>query len=201
MAVDAAPWRLFVALELPEEVRGELGELIQRLRGRIPRDVRWVPAENLHLTLKFLGACPPDRAGAIAGRLAGLVPGLLPIELATGSLGVFPGWAAPRVVWVGLGGDVGRLERLQRAIETGLAGLGFPTEQRAFRPHLTLGRVRDTATPESRRQIGDQVRRSGTIEVRPFTATTVHLMRGQLSSQGSRYEPVSTWTSAFLAPP
>ncbi|HEX2173307.1 MAG TPA: RNA 2',3'-cyclic phosphodiesterase, partial [Dehalococcoidia bacterium] len=142
----------------------------------------------------FLGDTPPERADAIAQRLSAQVPNLLPVDLALTGLGVFPGWAAPRVLWVGLGGDLAELGLLEPA------GLGFPAERRAFRPHLTIGRVRDTATPEARRRIGEGIRRASAAP-RSFPAGTVHLMRSQLSPAGASYQPIATWVSRFLANP
>ena len=195
-------WRLFVALELPEEVLALVERLIGGWQSSWPGQIRWVPPANLHLTLKFLGNCPPEQAGAIAERLADRVPEYLPIALHTDRVGVFPGWAAPRVVWLGLAGDLTRLTRLQESVEAGLIDLGFPAERRAFRPHLTLGRVREGAPDAVRRQIGDRARRAAQPDPIAFSAGRVSLMRSHLARSGALYERLASWEAPdpeFLA--
>ena len=188
-----AGWRLFVALELPDEVLALLEQLIGHWQTGWPGQIRWVPPANLHLTLKFLGNCPPEQAGPIADRLAGRVPQHLPIALSTERVGVFPGWTAPRVVWLGLTGDLTRLSHLQRAVEEGLIELGFPAERRPFRPHLTLGRVRDGTPDGVRRRIGDLARRAARPDPIAFTAGRVSLMRSHLGRSGATYDRLASW--------
>lgn len=138
--------RSFIAIELPDEVRGALSQIQERLR-ESAGGVRWVQPASIHLTLKFLGDIRPEQVEPIAVAAAGVVEGEPPFSLGLSGLGAFPNPRRPRVVWAGLEGDVERLGRLQARLEGALEPLGFPREQRAFRPHLTLGRVKDPRRP------------------------------------------------------
>jgi 2'-5' RNA ligase len=129
--------RLFIALDLPDDVRAELAAAQARLGGHA---VRWAAAEGMHLTLQFLGEV---EAGRVDGLLAALaVVSAPPFALRLAGLGAFPSAARPRVLWAGLGGDLGALGALQRAVTAATSALGFPPEERPFTPHLTLGRAR-----------------------------------------------------------
>jgi 2'-5' RNA ligase len=131
--------RLFIALNLPPPVREALWEATTPLRnGAFP--VKWVRAEGLHLTLKFLGDVEEERDPELSGALARAASGGRPLALALGGFGVFPDFERPRVVWVGVTADPA-LEILQHRVEQEFAPLGFPSEARPFRPHITLGRA------------------------------------------------------------
>lgn len=136
--------RLFVAAELPEAVPHALGSLQEALR-RDPgaaRALRWVEPDSIHLTLKFLGDVSEGRLGPITQALEHAVAARLPFALRFGTVGAFPSLARPRVLWLGLEGDLAALLSLQRSVEDRLAALGFPSEGRVFSPHLTLARLR-----------------------------------------------------------
>jgi 2'-5' RNA ligase len=138
--------RSFIAIELPDDIRQALG----RVQGQLKRDlvgVRWVQPASIHLTLKFLGDIRPEQVQPIAAAAAGAVEGEPPFSLGLSGLGAFPGPRKPRVIWVGIVGDVERLGRLQARLEEALEPLGFPAEHRPFRPHLTLGRIKDPRRP------------------------------------------------------
>jgi len=132
--------RLFVAIELSDDVREALARVQSELRKLPLPPLRWVRPEGVHLTLKFLGETPTERVPAIEAALRQAVAGLSPFPVALGPLGTFGG-RRPRVLWVGMTGDVDRLQELQGLVERGLAALGFPREGRPYSPHLTLARV------------------------------------------------------------
>jgi 2'-5' RNA ligase len=137
--------RLFLAINLPTDVRETLWEVAAPLRtARYP--VRWVAAEAIHLTLKFLGDVDDMREDEIAAGVAAAVVGAKPFPLPVGGFGAFPSAQRPRVVWAGLE-PVPSLELLQHRVEQEMERLGFPTEGRPFHPHLTLGRVKRDARP------------------------------------------------------
>jgi len=138
--------RSFIAVELPDEVRGALSQIQERLRESVG-GVRWVQPASIHLTLKFLGDIRPEQVQPIAAAAARAIQGEPPFTLGVSGLGAFPNPRKPRVIWVGIEGDVERLGRLETRLEGALEPLGFPREQRAFRPHLTLGRVKDPRRP------------------------------------------------------
>jgi 2'-5' RNA ligase len=133
--------RLFVAVELPEPLKEAVGALQAPLR-RFNAAVSWTRPAGLHGTLKFLGEVDPPRRAGIEAALAA-VEAHAPFELRLRGLGAFPGWSAPRVLWLGIEPAAPPFAALHRTVEDALAPLGFPRETRPFHPHLTLGRVRD----------------------------------------------------------
>ena len=180
--------RLFIALELPQDVLDALDAVQERLRRQLPpRIVRWPRPEGIHLTLKFLGETPATQREAIAGALRQAANGHAPIALMADGLGCFPNPARPRVVWAGLRGDLAPLAALQASVETALAPLGFKREKRAFKPHLTLGRVRREASTSEARRLGDLVKRTAPGQIASWTAKSLSLMRSELRSDGARY--------------
>lgn len=138
--------RSFIAIELPDEIRQALARTQEQLMGTLT-GVWWVHPGSIHLTLKFLGDIRPEQVQAVAAAAAQVVEGELPFSLGLSGLGAFPGPRKPRVIWVGIVGEVERLGRLQTRLESALEPLGFPREERSFRPHLTLGRVKDPRRP------------------------------------------------------
>jgi 2'-5' RNA ligase len=130
--------RSFVALDLDASVRQAVCDLQSQL-ARIKADVRWVRAEGLHVTLKFLGSVEPARLERVHATLAASVADQPALHVRARGLGAFPGWRRPRVVWVGLHGD--GLVELAVRVDNALTAVGFEPEGRAFTPHLTLGRV------------------------------------------------------------
>ena len=131
--------RLFVALNPPERVRGALWDAAAPLR-ELDLPVNWVHPDGIHLTLKFLGEVEPGREPELRAALTRAAEGGRALPLAVCGFGVFPDARRPRVVWAGLGADPA-LELLQHRVEREFAPLGFPSEARPFRPHLTLGRA------------------------------------------------------------
>jgi 2'-5' RNA ligase len=132
---------LFIAAELDAALRRRLGEVQQALRD-IPLPVRWVRPEGIHVTFKFLGEADAGRLPAIEAALERGAARSAPFRLQTGGLGTFPDRGQPRVLWVGLGGDLAAAAVLHGALESEFGPLGFAKEGREFRPHLTLGRVK-----------------------------------------------------------
>lgn len=141
-ALDA-PWRLFLAIQLDHEVKALVSEQIARLEAE-GWPVRWVLPETSHLTLHFLGETPRERAELLRLALPSVVASHTAFDLRTAALGVFPNFRHPRVLWLGLHGQVHRLESLQRAVVRSLSRLDFPIAEEPYHPHITLGRVRNT---------------------------------------------------------
>jgi 2'-5' RNA ligase len=135
---DGSGIRSFVAVDLAAPVRHAVAEL-QSALARVKADVRWVRAEGLHVTLKFLGSVEAARLERVHEALAVAVADKPALHVRVRDLGAFPGWRRPRVVWVGLQGE--GLAELARSIDAALVALDFERERRAFTAHLTLGRV------------------------------------------------------------
>lgn len=186
-----SPLRLFVALDLPAGAKTALAATMGQLQGLIPAGVRWVNPAGIHLTLKFLG---DTEAGLVTPLRAALremaaAGDPMPFPLHLDGLGVFPKHREPRGIYAGVDGDLDSLVRAQRQVEQVIARLGFPREKRPFRPHLTLGRVREGVAPAARRQIGDTIARQ-TAALSPeyaWTAGEIHLIRSNLTPQGAVY--------------
>jgi 2'-5' RNA ligase len=137
--------RLFVALTPPPEVQRAVWAAFAPLRARaVP--VKWVRPDGIHLTLKFLGEVPDARSAELSAALGEVVVGAKAIALVVRGAGAFPDPQRPRVFWAGVEPDPA-IELLQDQVERVYAPLGFPTEARAFRPHLTLGRAGRRAGP------------------------------------------------------
>jgi 2'-5' RNA ligase len=183
--------RTFVALELPPEVKRRLAQTQAGLRPGAP-SVRWVDLDGAHLTLKFLGPTAEAAVEPIGAALRSAAAGQGALRLRTTHLGVFPSQRAPRVLWLGLDGDLARLGQLQQRVEAALAPLGYPTERRPFWPHLTLGRVRPEASPAERSAVGAAVAAAAPAAPVWFEVGEVSLMLSQLSPRGARYSPLLT---------
>lgn len=178
--------RAFIAIELPADIREGLDQVIARLNSSQP-DVKWVDPNSIHLTLKFLGYVAPDRVAEITKAITDAAAGIPPFSLEITGLGVFPGLNRIRVVWVGVEDETDKLLQLQKRLETNLEILGFPPEERDFTPHLTLARVRDTASPAEREELGRLIAATKVLSIGTFTAKSVSLMRSQLARTGAVY--------------
>jgi 2'-5' RNA ligase len=136
--------RAFAALNLSIPVTRRIAEQVERRHAPLEAagiKVAWVPPANYHLTLKFLGSVPEESLEAAADLLRRRLQGEPPFEARARRLGAFPSEREPRVLWVGV--EAGEpLERVQRAVEAALMELGFDKEERAFHPHVTVGRVK-----------------------------------------------------------
>ena len=186
------PLRLFVAIDLPEAVRDSLRRLQAELRRHDLPGLRWTRPEGVHLTLKFLGETPASAVPAIEGALARAVTGAAPLRLALGAPGTFGNRRGPRVLWVDVEGDLLPLQRLQSAVERELAAAGFPPEQRAFSPHLTLARVSQPPPPGLAERLSRALEAAAT-QRGEFPATEVVLMRSQLQPGGAVYSRVAVF--------
>jgi len=191
--------RLFVACEVPEETRRAIGGVIEELRARSGTAVRWIRPEGVHVTLKFLGEVPIKQLPAIKLAVQEAVMVSSPFELEFSNIGTFGGREGLRIMWVGIAGDVLRLEKLVRDVNAALAVVGFEAERRPFRPHLTLGRVRDEIPTRQRAEIEVAV---GKMDVPPATWRTnqVSLMRSRLTTTGAQYEVIATFPLRVTQP-
>jgi 2'-5' RNA ligase len=184
--------RAFVAIELPGEIKSDLAQLLDRIKPGQERAVKWVDPDSIHLTLKFLGNIPAEKVPDIARAIGEASAEAKPFTLELQGLGAFPNLRSPRVVWVGVRGDVGLIVHLQKRIDQALIHLGFHAEHREFSPHLTLGRVRDKATNQERRSLGESM---GSIKLEsspPFLVDEVCLMRSTLTSAGAIYNRLAS---------
>lgn len=179
--------RSFIAIELPEEVKLGLSKLQAKLQLSRHTFVKWVAPGSMHLTLKFLGNISLQVVSAIAKVMEEASQGVSPFGLTIGELGAFPNLRRPRVLWLGIGGEVDRLVVLQQRIDNGLRPLGFTPETRPFSPHLTLARLREGASSDELREFGDLIAKKpagGSYEV---LVSGVSLVKSQLLPRGAVY--------------
>jgi 2'-5' RNA ligase len=178
--------RAFLALELPDALRPGLAQVQGELQ-RSRADVRWVAVGNIHLTLKFFGNVPDDEIDTLALAAREAAAETAPLQLQTTVTGAFPSPQAPRVVWLGLGGDLVPLTQLFYRLEKAFAALGYPPEGRAFNPHLTLGRVK---SPANREKLAGMLKKLPPLDWPPFAVKELTLFQSILSPQGSKYTPL-----------
>jgi RNA 2',3'-cyclic 3'-phosphodiesterase len=174
--------RLFVAIELPEAVRTAIEDLVRPLRSL--DGLRWVPLENLHLTLAFLGWVETETIGAIEERLARAAAGAQSFEARLAGAGRFPERGKARVLWVGFDDAAGSLTELAGDVQGVLEDL-FELEDRPFRPHVTVARARRPVA----------VTLPPAVPARPqaFAVTAMTLFRSHLGGDHARYEALQRW--------
>lgn len=174
--------RLFVAVNLPSEIRDRLAAVQDSLR-RAQADVSWVRAENIHVTVKFLGDTEEKRVQRIRSALIEVARDGAPFSLEVSGVGSFGG-RNPRVVWVGVGDGAEPLIELAGRVEAALGRVGFPRERRGFTAHLTLGRVR---SPQNAEALLAALQEFHAEKFGTFTATQFELMQSALRPTGSVY--------------
>ena len=201
------PVRLFLAINLPADVRRDIGEATAPLRAAAP-SLAWTDEARLHLTLKFIGERPEAERAPLAEAVRRVAARHVPLELELGGLGAFPSRARPRIVWLGVAPDP-KLELLHHDVEVACAELGYEVEGRAFRPHLTLGRVREPRGRRAGRDASLAVSTAAALadaarEVRTRWAAavaSVDLMRSELAAGGSRYTVLDAAPLLGAGPP
>ncbi len=180
--------RTFIALELPQNVLSFLESLQSNLR-QDGVDIRWVPPQNIHLTLKFLGDIPIEICPEIEAVLDEAGQGTAPMDLCVKGLGVFPGMKNPRVLWAGLGGETMALIDFQKRLECCLATLGIKKEKRSFKAHLTIGRMKHKVQPA---RLSAAIQKSMTFAPLSFRAEHLVFFRSELKPSGAVYTRLYT---------
>lgn len=179
--------RSFIAIELSDEVKAGLRKLQGELKSPGDTFVKWVAPDSIHLTLKFLGNISQQKVGQIVRVMEQAAEGMSPFRLVVSEVGAFPNLRQPRVLWVGISGEIEKLLVLQQRIDDGLVPLGFAKEARPFTPHLTLARLREVASSGDKRSFGEMVTKKSPKVDYEMTADSVNLMRSQLLPGGAVY--------------
>jgi 2'-5' RNA ligase len=174
--------RCFISIEIPSEIKSALIELQNDLR-IAEADVAWTNPDNVHLTLKFLGEIDKKLISEVEKVCLETIADMRPFKLSINGTGVFPNTRHPRVLWVGLGGEIESLERLQEQLDERLAGIGFDNEEKDFQPHLTVGRIR------SNKNLRELLTRSDsyTLPAFSFVVQEIVLMKSDLLPSGACY--------------
>jgi 2'-5' RNA ligase len=180
--------RLFLAVNLSVPTTRKIAETVDRLRGRTQGTglrVAWVPATQLHVTLKFLGWARSEVVEGIRDVVTASTQVQKGFEIGARGLGVFPSESAPRILWVGVEDPSGSLAQLARQIEAAMETLGFAKETRAFSPHVTIGRVKE----------GDEgsalLSSAGQADFGSSLVREVVLYESKMKSSGSEYIPLA----------
>ena len=178
--------RAFLAIDLPASLRPILSQAQEELK-KSGADVKWVPVGNIHITLKFFGNITDVQVADISEGVTALAERQEPFSLTVTDAGAFPSPKNPRVVWLGVGGDLEIVREFHRRLEIAFAALGFPPEDRPFSPHLTLGRVK---SPAGRAALTRCLVHLPPPEAAPFQVNELVLFRSNLSPQGATYLPL-----------
>lgn len=180
--------RAFIAIELNSAIQAALRQAETPLKSsRVGHIARWVSPTSIHLTLKFLGNVPVAQVPDIGQALERAGTAFSPFTIGLSELACFPHPRRPRVIWVGLSGDLEALASLHKSVDRELNRLGFKPEKRGFTPHLTLGRIRDRARPRERQAL---VERMSTVRVDASASMVVRevsFIRSDLTPTGAVY--------------
>ncbi len=182
--------RAFIAIDLPPAFLEAIGSLQDELKTGT-KGIRWVRSDNIHLTLKFLGDIPEELLDELGEILASVCKSRAPLKLSPGTPGGFPNIERPRVIWLGLEGELEKLNALMRNIEKGCSSEGLPREKRSFHPHLTLGRVKDWRKASS--TLADMLGMTQTISADTFSVNAVHLYKSDLTQDGAVYTKLKSF--------
>jgi len=183
--------RSFIAIDLPETLFDGMRKASDQLQEMLDgQPIRWVPVENIHLTLKFLGDVSERNIPMITEILKSEAGNHGSFEISVGGFGVFPTYARPRVIWVGVEGPE-ELFNLQRRIDMETARLGYAPGQRDFSPHLTFGRISRNASPAQIRKISELLRKHKLGFLGAARIGEVSLFRSDLGTGGAVYSKIS----------
>ncbi len=178
--------RLFIAVEIPAELQQKVYKETSKFRQELDSLIRWVPVENMHLTLKFLGDVAPSNVEFLTQMLRNEAEEIPCFNIQLTGLGSFPSLRRPRVIYIGIQAPVS-LDTLQRGIESGSRKLGYESEERSFSAHLTLGRVKQNATATDQQKIRRVIESTQVDLLGNARVDSVHLFKSDLKPSGSVY--------------
>lgn len=174
--------RLFIAVPIPQGMKESLKVLQASWKAKA-QGVRWVKPEGLHITLKFLGNVHEEKLEGIKEAMRKALSGFTPFEVRVKGTGAFPSTKNPRVLWVGVKDEEGKLKGVFNALEKALQKWGFPREDRPFSPHLTLGRVKGKGDFSFLEEGSD-------LDFGPLLVEEVILFKSDLKPEGAEYTPL-----------
>jgi len=184
--------RSFLAIDLPKEIIGKLGEIQNDLKS-VGAQVKWVRLESIHLTLKFFGNIEEKNIDEISRVLAEVASKINVFGLEVKGTGVFPNIARPRVIWAGIKYTKGTLDLLHKEAESCLSKIGFEPEGRQFRAHLTLGRFKSL---KDKRHLIQKIEEFENRELGTFKVKSLYLFKSELRPTGAVYTKLKTFDLA-----
>jgi len=185
--------RTFIAVDIPPIIQKAIHHNVENLRKTLGSSVRWVPVDNIHLTLKFLGDVSHDSVDPLTQMLRVEADSCSSFDLSAGGLGSFPNSKRARVLFIGIQAPAG-LEAFQRRIESATVRLGYESDPRPFSPHLTIGRVREHISASDQQKIHKILEETKIDSLGTARVDSVHLYESELKPGGSVY------TKLFSAP-
>ena len=182
--------RSFLAFELPEQIKTILYRVSADMR-QTPLDIKWVRVENIHLTVIFIGNIEMGLIDDMGDILKGACDSCPPLAISLKSVGVFSSRRNPKVLWIGLDGDIERMSVFKNRLQEGLRPFGIKEEQRDFSPHLTLGRFKKGAKLGV--QLDDILLKYGGLQSPRVMLNELVLFRSELTPKGSIYSRLNAW--------
>jgi 2'-5' RNA ligase len=187
--------RAFIAIELSETIQSSIKHFQHQLQSTlIKAPIRWVPVQNIHLTLKFLGDIRSEMIKPLLRSLEQVTEGIPVFDFVIRELGCFPSCKRPRVLWLGVEQADGHLIRLQKRIDETLLQMDFESERRPFHPHLTLGRIKRSVRPDQLISLAHQLEDVDLYAGSVGSVKQVHLIQSRLSSSGAEYSHLGSAT-------
>jgi len=175
--------RAFIAFDLPKDILESIGDVQEKIKKRGVK-LRWVPVQNIHVTMKFIGDIHVDLVDRVSSMMAESAEGLSVITLYANGIGVFPGLHRPKVLWIGIDGEIDRLDRLQKTLDKKLSLIGIQAEKRPFQGHLTIGRAKEKLNVE---RLKESLHAFYDFQTRPFEINEMKLFQSELLPTGAVY--------------
>jgi 2'-5' RNA ligase len=175
--------RTFIAIDLTQEIKGKIDEFIKEIRPLSPH-IKWVSVENIHLTIKFLGNIYAKEHDKLYRGLEMAIEDMNKIKLVVRGTGVFPNPRNARVFWLGVQGEVEKLQEMQNRVEYELEKQGFPREEKPFSPHITIARFKSRINPEKLTNI---IADSQNLHFGEMDVSSVMVYRSDLFPSGPEY--------------
>ena len=176
--------RAFLAIEPPDNILQALSTLQEKLKREIGGRISWAKPQGQHLTLKFFGDISTEDVNNICTAVKTRVASASSLNLKIEKLGVFPDERRPRVIWCGVAGDLEKLSELQKQLDSDFASIGFPIEDRSFRAHLTLGRIKES---QGLTGVSEALAKHNTFVAGVFSCKELILLQSKLLPQGAVY--------------
>jgi 2'-5' RNA ligase len=182
--------RAFIAIDLSQDIQNRLDDVVNKYKSQLTQiPIRWVAASNIHLTLKFLGDLSLSNLNILTDMIQTEISSHHQFDISVGGSGAFPNIRQPRIVWVGVEAPL-ELTAIQNGIETTTGRLGYAREERAFSPHLTLGRVSRNATSQDVKAISKALESTKVGFLGATCVEKVHLYRSDLQPTGAVYTQI-----------